>query len=248
MFEDSMVLARVERSAGGRTRWLAAGSLAVQACLLAGIAALPLLHPAGLTARTTPPEVFLPIPKLPKVETARALEHASSSAAAMASPVRQLLAPPRIPHGIAREGEPAAPEIPMSFANTGFSGPGLPSVLAMGSPAPHIGVRPGSGTGATSPRHPLHVSSGVTAGLLLAPIRPVYPAIARAAHVEGTVLVKAIIGRDGRIESLQAVSGPEMLRSAAVEAIRAARYRPFLLNGEPTAVETSITVNFRMGG
>ncbi len=80
------------------------------------------------------------------------------------------------------------------------------------------------------------------------PIRPVYPAIARAAGVQGTVVVTALISRAGMIESLRVVSGPPMLQNAAVEAIRAARYQPYRLNGEPTEVETTITVNFRMGG
>jgi protein TonB len=84
--------------------------------------------------------------------------------------------------------------------------------------------------------------------MLLAPIRPVYPAIAKAAGVQGTVVVEAVISRKGTIESLRVVSGPPMLQSAAMDAIRAARYQPFRLNGEPTEVETRITVNFRMGG
>ena len=82
----------------------------------------------------------------------------------------------------------------------------------------------------------------------MAPIRPVYPAIAKAAGVQGTVVVEAVISSTGSIESLRVVSGPPMLRSAAVETIHAARYQPYRLNGEATAVETTITVNFRMGG
>jgi protein TonB len=84
--------------------------------------------------------------------------------------------------------------------------------------------------------------------MLMMPIRPVYPAIARAAGVQGTVVVTAVISRTGMIESLRVVSGAPMLQNAAVEAIRAARYQPYRLNGEPTEVETTITVNFRMGG
>jgi protein TonB len=84
--------------------------------------------------------------------------------------------------------------------------------------------------------------------MLIAPIRPVYPVIGKAAHVEGTVVVEAVISREGTIESLRVVSGPQMLQSAALDAIREARYRPFRLNGEPTEVQTTITVNFRLGG
>ena len=82
--------------------------------------------------------------------------------------------------------------------------------------------------------------------MLLTPIQPIYPAIARAAGIQGTVVVEAIISRTGAIESLHVVSGPAMLRRAAIHAIRAARYQPYLLNGEPTEVETTITVNFRL--
>ena len=95
---------------------------------------------------------------------------------------------------------------------------------------------------------PTRISSGVSSGMLLGAIRPVYPAIARAAGVSGTVVVSARIDKTGRIVGAVIVSGPGMLRSAALEAVEAARYRPYLLNGEATEVETSIVVNFRIGG
>jgi protein TonB len=93
----------------------------------------------------------------------------------------------------------------------------------------------------------LHLSTGVTAGLLLAPIQPAYPAIARAAGVQGTVMLEAVISKAGRIESLHVVSGPPLLRDAALNAVAAARYKPYLLNGEPTEVQTTITVMFKLG-
>jgi len=80
----------------------------------------------------------------------------------------------------------------------------------------------------------------------LAPIEPVYPAIARAARVQGEVVLEAVISKAGRIESLHAVSGPEMLRGAALAAVQAARYEPYKLNGEPTEVQTTIRVVFRL--
>jgi len=97
------------------------------------------------------------------------------------------------------------------------------------------------------PAKPVTVSGGVAAGMLLAPIRPVYPAIARAARQEGTVVIEAVISKAGTIESLRVTSGPEMFRRAAMEAVQAARYQPYRLNGEPTDVQTTITVNFRLG-
>jgi protein TonB len=121
---------------------------------------------------------------------------------------------------------------------------GLLSVIgSVGEHGPGVSVAP-----AKTQVGLLRVSSGVSQGMLLTPIRPVYPAIAKAAHVEGVVVVEAVISRMGTIESLRVVSGPEMLRGAALEAIREARYQPYRLNGEPVEVQTTITVNFRMGG
>lgn len=94
----------------------------------------------------------------------------------------------------------------------------------------------------------LHVSSGVVAGNKLAGSTPVYPPIAKAAHVSGAVVLHAVISRTGSIQSLSVVSGPEMLRASAVAAVQDWRYRPYLLNGEPTEVDTTITVNFSFGG
>ncbi|HSA92534.1 MAG TPA: energy transducer TonB [Terriglobales bacterium] len=88
------------------------------------------------------------------------------------------------------------------------------------------------------------VSPGVTAGQLIHRVQPIYPHLARVARVEGTVVLHAIITRDGAIESLRVISGHPMLQQAAVEAVQQWRYRPFFLGDAPVEVETQITVNF----
>ena len=98
------------------------------------------------------------------------------------------------------------------------------------------------------PSGPLRVSKGVAAGQLMVPIRPQYPAIAMATRTQGTVVVIATISTQGRIENLQVASGPPLLVGAAVEAIRQARYRPFMLDGEPVEVKTRIDVVFMLDG
>ena len=75
---------------------------------------------------------------------------------------------------------------------------------------------------------------------------PHYPAIAWAAHVDGMVVLAATISKTGTIENLRVVSGPGLLTSAAVEAVRTWRYQPYLLNGEPVEVETTVNVVFRL--
>jgi protein TonB len=90
------------------------------------------------------------------------------------------------------------------------------------------------------------VSAGVAAGQLIVPIQPRYPAIARAARVQGAVVVSALIGTDGRIASIRVLSGSPLLVAAATDAIQHARYRPWTLNGQPVEVETTINVVFSL--
>jgi TonB family protein len=93
---------------------------------------------------------------------------------------------------------------------------------------------------------PVRISSGVMEGSLLAKFVPVYPAIAKAAGVHGTVVLQAAISKNGAIENLRVMSGPLMLQQAAMDAVKTWRYRPYLLNGEPVEVETTVNVVFAM--
>ena len=77
---------------------------------------------------------------------------------------------------------------------------------------------------------------------------PVYPQIAKTAHISGTVVLHAIIGADGAVQDLQYISGPPLLMRSAMDAVRQWRYRPTMLNGEPTAVDTTVSVVFTLGG
>lgn len=92
----------------------------------------------------------------------------------------------------------------------------------------------------------VNVSPGVTFGLLIQKKPPVYPPLAKRVGVFGTVVLAASISRTGIPESLRVVSGPAMLREAAIDAVRNWRYRPYMLNGRPTEIETTITVSFSL--
>jgi len=89
--------------------------------------------------------------------------------------------------------------------------------------------------------------SEVSLGAAISAPKPIYPAIARQAHVQGDVVLAATIGKDGSIQNLRVVSGNGMLVNSALDAVRQWRYRPYMLNNEPVEVETSITVKFNMG-
>jgi len=93
---------------------------------------------------------------------------------------------------------------------------------------------------------PVQINGGVAQGLLLHQVAPVYPDIARQRMVQGTVVLKAIIGKDGRIKDLKPVSGPKDLYDSAIGAVQQWRYRPYTLNGEPVEVDTTINVNYKL--
>ena len=157
-----------------------------------------------------------------------------------------LHAPTKIPKDIKMLKEEAAPPPQVAgvagMAGMG-SGSGVPGGVMGGigsAPAPVVKVAP--------PKGPVRVSSGVVSGLAISQPHPIYPPIARAAHVSGAVVLHAIISKTGTVTNLQVISGPEMLRASALDAVRNWRYKPYLLNGEPTEVETTITVNFNFGG
>jgi protein TonB len=94
----------------------------------------------------------------------------------------------------------------------------------------------------------VRVSSGVSQGLRVKFQQPNYPPLARQARIQGTVVLHAVIGKDGAIENLTLVSGHPMLAPAAIEAVKQWKYRPYLLNGEPVEVDTEIQVNFTLAG
>jgi protein TonB len=99
-----------------------------------------------------------------------------------------------------------------------------------------------------APPKKVNISAGVAVGMLLQKTQPIYPPIAKAARVQGTVVLQATISKSGTIENLKVVSGPAMLTQAALDAVRTWRYRPYLLNNEPVEVDTTINVIFTLGG
>lgn len=83
-------------------------------------------------------------------------------------------------------------------------------------------------------------------GLLEYRVQPVYPPEARREGIQGTVVLRAVISKEGLIEGLQLISGPNELAPAAIDAVKQWRYRPYLLMGNPVKVDTEIQVNFQL--
>lgn len=246
LFEDSLL----EINSGHRRRrvWTGAFSVALlESVLVALVVIVPLWYPEMLpkaelmTFLTTPPPPPAAPPPPPAASTA-------SKAARMTSNMvnGRLLAPSLIPSKILMIKEAEAPPSggviggviggvpggqPGGVLGGIFNSPSHPVVvLAPGNPAPQR----------------VRISQGVTEGMIISKITPVYPPIARAARVEGVVVLKAVIDRNGNIQNLGVVSGPTLLVSAAIDAVRQWRYRPYLLNGKPVEVETTVQVIFQI--
>jgi protein TonB len=153
----------------------------------------------------------------------------------------QLNAPSRISKDLKNQDSEAAP-------SSNFAAGGLEGLGGSGG-----GVGAGMGSHAApnvkfaSPKF-VTISSGVAQGMLVQRTTPNYPAIAKTARVAGTVVLEATISKSGSIESVKAVSGPEMLRQAAVDAVRSWRYKPYMLDNQPIEMQTTVNVVFSLGG
>ena len=97
-----------------------------------------------------------------------------------------------------------------------------------------------------SPPQTLKVSQGVTQGLLLKRVQPVYPQQALQMHIQGAVQLQATINQEGKITSVKILGGDPMLARAAVDAVNQWRYKPYYLNGDPVEIQTQIVVNFKL--
>jgi periplasmic protein TonB len=166
----------------------------------------------------------------------------------------RLRTPGRIPQTVKMIQEEEAPPV-LSDGSGGVVG-GVPGGIPGGQIGGVLGgilgsvnsTRAGIIPKLATPARPerVRISQGVTRGQLISKIEPKYPLLAREARVQGDVILRAIISRSGEIENLQLLSGHPMLVPSALDAVKQWRYRPFLLNGEPVEVETTITVTFAL--
>lgn len=245
MFAESML----ETSWDLRTRrsWTTLTSFGLQALMIGLLLLSPLLNTVGLpSGRILPAPVSwgAPPPAAPPVHRQNITTIAQSNLAD-----NVLVAPREVPNHVAKTDETAAPP-QMSFNTAGVTG-GIGDGSADGVwkslgdcwnraaplpvPAPAPTVRP-------------FRTSNMLAGSLVNRVRPEYPYPAKMAHVQGQVVLAAIISKEGTIENLRVVTGHPMLVRAVIEAVSRWRYRPYILNGEPVEVETQITVNFTLSG
>jgi protein TonB len=243
MFADSLL----ETSWAQRSRrsWTTITSFGLQAVLMAALLVLPLIQPVGLPFMKplATPVSLAPPPGPPPSQPPKTPTRPSESNLSQGV----LIMPREIPKDISMRHDESEP------VQSGPAGPYVPGGLGSGDPN---GVYRSLGT-AANPVMPLPPLPAVTRpirvsdmseGMLVHRVQPVYPAPAKFAHVQGKVVLSAIISREGTIENLRVLAGQPMLVRAAIDAVSQWRYRPYILNHEPVEVETQVTVNFVLSG
>jgi protein TonB len=233
MFEsatfESMGIIRTRSS-----RWMGA-VLFFDVALLLALVLIPLLHPQALSGLKT---IYLITAPAPEPQTPPQPK-AQAAATATVSYSSVIVAPREIP---TITFIPDSPEPPVD-TNVGawVLNPALTGTIPFG---------PGTGRGMTVVRPavsgPVRISSGVAESEIMLKTIPVYPPIARASRVEGTVRLVATISKTGSIENLRVTGGPAMLQQAALNAVSCWRYKPYLLDGLPVEVETTVDVIFTL--
>jgi TonB family protein len=239
-----------EENSGHKTMYwviLSAGS-----GLLVGLLALVYMHPFGQTPHSAPAA---------QVDTPHAVMAPLSTEAP--TPVAKVRAATGAPTRVASAGSPAQTEqVSSEMMNAQLAAPAR-ITGDMKKPAPAEEPEPASvspGTmedGASVPgplfinQHKIKVepaasaiSAGVAEGMLVHRTAPVYPQFARDGHMSGTVILGATISKAGTIQGLHVISGPPLFRNAAVDAVKSWRYRPYMLDNQPVAVDTTVKVVF----
>jgi len=229
-----------------RNRIVSLGLSVVVQTLLLGVA---LIVPLVVTAERPRVTVLTPIPPYSGTRAKQPQPAGPRDVKIKPGPRRSifqdgvLYQPPHIPGKIGRVNDANEAQAPPGWL------PGLPGEPnSLRPPIEGLERRGWSPPMPAPPKSsaPMRVSEGVQEARLLNRVTPAYPMLARQARMEGTVVLRAIIGRDGIVREVELVSGPPLFVREAIEAVREWRYQPTLLNGEPVEVETHITVIFRL--
>jgi len=252
-------------------KWMIVGGASAGAILIALVLMMTVFH-HGTTPAAKPPVQAVPAPNDTQVETPAP----DASSSQPTSPSTPATTTAKQQAANSQNNQPSAPDNSVKSPRTPtksqakMMGDQLNAPTQIEKQAAEVAPPPvsfdaagadglgGSGANASAlsghaqpvvkfvPPKPIAVSSGVATGLLIRSTPPVYPSIAKAARVGGTVQLHATISKNGTIKDLRVVSGPAMLRQAALDAVRDWRYRPYMLNNEPIEVETSVNVVFSL--
>ena len=245
MFEDSLLESggRLKTKRGRTTTF----AILLEIALIGFMVLLPLIFTEALPKQQLMTFLVAPPPPPPPPPPAAAPVHVVHQV--QTDIVNGALrTPTKIPQKIQMIKEDEAP--PPAMASSGVVG-GVPGGIPGGQMGGVIGgiisSTPVAVPKVATPQR-VRVSQGVSQGLLVRKVNPTYPPLARQARISGTVVLRAVISKDGSNENLTLVSGHPMLAPAAIDAVKQWKYKPYLLNGEPVEVDTEVQVNFTLAG
>jgi protein TonB len=240
MFEDSLIESGGKlKTKRGKTTFF---SFVLEAVIVGVMVLIPLLFTEALPHAQLMMSLVAPPPPPPPPPPPAVIKVVKQVQTDIIN--NQLRTPTKIPKKVEMIKEEEAPP-PVSGVVGGVPG-GVPGGSMNGVMGGIIGNTPIAVPKVAVQR--VRVSQGVTAGLVIHKVQPNYPPLAKTARVQGTVQLAAIIGKDGTIQNLHVVSGHPLLTQAALDAVKQWRYKPYILNGEPVEVDTTIAVNFTLSG
>ena len=246
MFDDLVVSSPNRKRTN--TPWTVVVSTVAQVGILGILILIPLIYTEALPKQLLTTFLVAPPPPAPPPPPAAPVQRIVKPITRIIQ-AGKMMAPTVIPKKVAMIKEE---ELPPDVGAVGVVG-GVPGGIPGGQAGGVLGGIIG-GTGNAPPPPPkaapqrIRIGGQVQAGHLIRRVEPSYPPIAKQAHISGTVILHAIIAKDGTVQELQLISGPPLLVRNAMDAIRQWRYQPYLLNGEPVEVETTISVIFTLGG
>jgi len=244
IFEDSLI--ESGSNLLKRNPWAAVASFAFQLLIVMSLIVVPLFYTEPLPGRQV---VTILVAPPPATYGTKLRMPPDISKAISISPLPKAITFPK-PHNTPKTNEDSPDRAVAASAMVG----GVPGGVVGGVPGGALG-----GTGgapllakmtepAPMPAKKVRVPSRVAEGYLLHDVAPEYPAEAGRARIEGSVVLLAVIGKDGTVQDLQVKSGLPLLALAAINAVKQWRYRPYMLNGEPVEVDTQITIDFTLSG
>jgi periplasmic protein TonB len=243
LFHESLVIS------GAKLRplnpWAAVASVALLSLFLLALVVVPLLHTDVLPARERVTMLYMPSAG----PVSNAIRLPAPPAAFRSAPTKITRTKLSIPAAVHTTQE--APS-PAEVAASGLVG-GVPGGVAGGIPGGVLAslVRDtASGPVLASTPPPatkrIRVPAPMAEANLVYDVAPKYPPEAGRARIEGTVVLMAVIGKDGTVRDVRVESGLPLLAQAAIDAVKQWRYRPYLLNGEPVEIDSQITINFNL--
>src|SRR5271167_1866352 len=231
MFDD-LVESSVVRKKTNKS-WTVTLSFIIQGVIVVVFVLIPLIYTEALPKQLLTTFLVAPAPPPPPPPPAAAAPRIVKPVARLIQ-AGKMMAPTVIPKKVEMIKEE---ELPPDVGSVGVTG-GVPGGIAGGSAGGVLGGIIG-GVGSIMPPPPkaaparIRVGGNVQAAKMVRQIMPVYPPIAKTAHISGTVTLHAVIGKDGTVQNLEYVSGPPLLMKSAMDAVKQWRYQPTQLNGDP---------------